>query len=100
MIEQEVIITKEMWPTILDMFYSNNNEDIFLAIGILSECSLKSFDVVGCWHMKQIYDMVLCNDVLQDIHMFVIRTVQWLKGTKEWKEMRKIEEELKTCLVL
>jgi hypothetical protein len=93
-------IDNEMWSNILEMFYSNSKEDIFLAVGILSECELDSFDETGCWYMKQILNYVLGNDVDDSIHLFIIRTVQWLKDTKEWEKMRSIEEELKKGLAL
>lgn len=93
-----ITIDNEMWPNILEMVHSSNKEDINLAIGILSECELDSFGVIGCWYMKQIYHYVLGNDFDNDIHMFIIRTVQWLKDTKEWEKMRNIEEELKKGL--
>ena len=96
--DKGLTIDNEMWPNILAMFHSNNKEDTFLAVGILSECELDSFNEIGCWYMKQIHNHVLMNDFDDNTHMFIIRTVQWLKDTKDWEKMRSIEEELKTDL--
>ena len=81
-----------MWAQLENMFFYGTKEDIYLAVGIIAECELESFDLIGCWYMKQIHDYALGSEIENDAHIFIIRTVQWLKDTDNWKKMREEEE--------
>jgi hypothetical protein len=94
--DKGVIIDKEMWIQLEEMFCYGTKEDTYLAVGILSECELESFDVVGCWYMKRIYDYVVTgwNVEVTDVgvHLFIARITQWLKETNNWQKMCQVEK--------
>ena len=90
--DKGIIIDATMWAQLENMFFYGTKEDIYLAVGIIAECELESFNPIGCWYMKQIYDYVLGKEFDGDVHMFIVRTTQWLKETENWQKMRKEEE--------
>jgi hypothetical protein len=105
--DKGVIIDEEMWVQLEEMFCYGTKEDTYLAVGILSECDLESFDVIGCWYMQRIYGYVvtgLNEEVDVDVHLFIARTTQWLKETNNWQKMRQVEKtylaSLKTNVIL
>lgn len=90
--DKGVIIDATMWAQLEDMIFYGSKDDIHLAIGIIAECELDSFDDIGCWYMQQIKYHVERDDYEDSVRLFIARTVIWLKETPEWKKMRKAEE--------